>query len=337
MNTEQKEMTIKEIAKLAGVSQTAVSLALNNKKGLSEKTKARIMAIVEEHNYIPNKSSVRLRKQKSYNVCLLMNKNASPFDDLFYMEIAKGILQRSDEYNYNVVISRIDKDRKELPDIIRQNDADGAIVFQNITGELLAKFSEKKFPLVFVDAYYSDENIVMVNTDVSKSCYVAINHLTENGHRDIGIICSDFFESYTKAAIEGCAAAFADNGITMNEEFINTRCNSEQEAYEYCEKLLKQKKRPTAIFGVGDIYAIGAMRAAVDLGLSVPKDVSFIGIDDIVLSKYIFPSLTTIGYDKIKMGSLAMELLINKIEGQQIKGVVVPSDMLIIRGSVAEL
>jgi DNA-binding LacI/PurR family transcriptional regulator len=332
---ERKEkLTIKKIAELAGVSPTAVSFALNNKKGISRETEKRIMEVVEKYDYIPDKNSLRLHHKKSYNICLMMNPKFSPFEDLFYFEVTKGIMQQGLFYNYNVVITQIEESQTDVPDIIKQNDTDGIIFFQNVNEELLANFETYFIPCVFVDSYYNNQEKIMVNPDYEISAYTSAKYLLEHGHKKIGMIGPSYPYEYCEQTSKGFLRALSEFKIAPNQDWVKTNCQKEKDAYDFMASMLKRDDQPPAIFGVGDIYAIGAMQCVLDRGLHVPDDFSFIGLDDIILSRYISVPLTTVTYDKIEMGKLAMDLLVKQIDGEKVESVIIKSDHLLERKSV---
>lgn len=328
------KLKIKEIAEIAGVSPTAVSFALNNKKGISAETAKRIMDIVEEYDYVPDKNSLRLNHQKSYNICLMMKSTASPFDDLFYFDVSKGIMQRGMHYNYNIVMSQIEDNQTKVPDIVRQNDADGVIIFQQANEELIKELEEYSTPYVFVDLHSSNAKRLKVKPDYEVSAFTATEYLIKHGHTKIGIMVPDFIPEYQKKAMQGFNRAMEKHSIDINSNWINEHCNSEHEAYAFMDKIVTFEDQPTAMFGVGDMYAIGAMRSALDHGYKVPDDFSFVGLDDLILSKYLSVPLTTISYDKIEIGNLAMDMIMKRINGEAVKSVVVKSDVIVERSSV---
>lgn len=331
------KLKIKEIAELAGVSPTAVSFALNNKKGISAETEKRIMEIVEAYDYVPDKNSLRLNHKKSYNVCLMMKSKASPFDDLFYFGVSKGIMQRGMHYNYNIVMSQVEDDQTKVPDIIRQNDADGVIIFQNANEELIRELDEYSTPYVFVDLHSSNAKRLKIKPDYEVSAFTATEYLIKHGHKKIGILAPDFIPEYQNKTMKGFYRALEKYDITVNPKWIGDSCNSEHDAYKFMEKILTYDVKPTAIFGVGDIYAIGAMRCASANGYKVPDDFSFIGLDDLILSKYLSVPLTTISYNKIEIGNLAMDMIMKRINGEAVESIVVKSDIIVERSSVKKI
>jgi len=333
------KLTIREIAKMAGVSPTAVSFVINGKDGIKDETRKRILEVIERTNFIPSMNSRRLFFQKSYNISLIIQNTASPFSNLFYFEVTRGLLEKSKEYNYNIVFTdiKVEGNNVILPNIITNKDTDGIIFFQDTDKAILNEMDRLEIPFVIVDAHNSDANYTYVNSDCELSAFTATNHLISQGHTNIAFIGSCFIPDFYLQVFTGFSKALNTLQQPLSSSWMQIKAIDEETAYECMKEILSCKPYPTAVFCAGDIFAIGAMRCCKDLGISVPDDISVIGIDDIVLSQYIDPPLTTIRFDKASMGKIAMELLAQKIDGQQVDSIIIPSDQLIIRKSVRNI
>lgn len=323
-----KKPTIKDIAQKAGVSVTAVSFVLNNKPGVSEATREKIQKVIDETEFKPNLNSKKLVLSKSFNICLIMNNFSSPFEDLFYFEIARGILNQGMKCGYNVIISRPIMNQSELPDLIYAGEADGIIFMQDLSPALMEKVSKCGVPFVVVDSHSTKQNVTSINPDYKKAAYDAASFLINHGHTDIAHISSKVFEEYHNQTMSGFKKALTDRGLVPDSEFCNLRACDEDTAYEEAKKLLSKPNRPTGILCSVDRFAIGVMRCAKDMGIRIPEDISIIGIDDILLSRYIEPHLTTIGIDKVGMGAMAMDMVVKKINGEAVESVLLPMELV---------
>ena len=319
---------------MAGVSVTAVSFVLNNKPGVSKETREKVQKIIDETGFRPNLNSKKLLFNKSYNISLMINPNSSPFDDLFYFEVTRGILNTSRKHGYSITINDLNHAREDLPELIGVGDADGVIFMQDISHTLTQNMIGSEVPFVVVDSHTISADVTSVNPDYSAAAYAAACHLIEKGHKDIAMIASNVVDSFHKQTLEGYLRAMKEHNLATVPEFTDICVSNEEGAYLAAKNLLSAPHRPTAILCTVDIFAIGAMRCAKELGLRVPEDVSFVGIDDILLARYAEPKLTTVGIDKVHMGELAMDLLLQKIEGKQPQSVSLPME-LIVRESVA--
>lgn len=335
-----KRLTIKDIAKMSGFSPTVVSFVINNKPGVSDKTRKKVRQILEETNFRPSLNSRRLILKKSFNISIIIRKDSSPFNNLFYFEIAQGLLEKSKEYGYNIVFTDIPAFEQEvkLPDIIEQKDTDGVIFFQDTDTAVLNEIENLEVPYVVIDAHPGNDPYTCVRADYEKSAYTATNHLIEKGHNKIAFICSSYIPNFYTQVFLGYKKALNSYNISIPLSWLQMDAiDDEASAYDRMERILNTEEKPTAVFCATDMFAVSAIRCAKDNGYRVPDDISFIGIDDIMLSRYIEPRLTTIRIDKTMMGSLAMELLVKKIDGKKVESITVMSDNIIIRDSVRDI
>lgn len=323
-----KKLTVKDIAKKAGVSVTAVSFVLNNKPGVSETTRERIQKIIDETEFKPSLSSKKLVLNKSFNICLMMNSFSSPFEDLFYFEITRGIINRSMKCNYNVIISKPIMAQSELPDLIYSGDTDGIIFMQDISPALIEKATASGVPFLVVDSHSNNENVTSINPDYKKAAYDATSYLIRHGHTNIAMIASNVVPDFYSQTLSGFTEAMTEHNITPNPDFCNISATNEDSAYAESKKLFARENRPSAVLCTVDSFAIGVMRCAKDMALAIPDDVSIIGIDDILLSRYIEPKLTTIGIDKVGMGTLAMDMIIQKIKSERVENILLPMKLI---------
>ena len=336
---KMSRITIKEIAKMSGVSSTAVSFVLNKRKGVSEKTRQKVLEIIHSVDFIPNRSSQRLSFKKSFNLCMVMNPKSSPFDDFFYFDVTRGILEESNRFNYNLLLThlRYDNDEAQVPDCVNNQDADGIIFLQDTPDAVLARVASRGVPFVLVDAQVGEGKYITINPDSELSAYTAVEYLISKGHRNIGFIGSSYLPRYYIQTFAGFKRALRKHKLPVNQKWLFSNACDEQSAHAGMEKILKAPETPTAIFCAGDLYAVGAIRCVQKKGYAVPRDISFIGLDDIILSTHITPTLTTIGYNTLDMGKMAVNLLIRKINGEAVESHIVPSENIIVRNSVARL
>ncbi len=330
------KFTIKEIAKLAGVSQTAVSFILNGKPGVSEQTRQKVLEIIEQTKYKADRNSQRLALKKSFNICLAYLETSSPFDDLFYFEVAKGMLSKSSEFGYNIVLCKIEVENNiyKLPDVITSRDTDGVIIFQDINPQIMFDIESYGVPCVIVDSHVELGQISSVSHDAEKYSYEGVNYLIEKGHSKIGIISSSYIPDFWMQCFSGYTKALAKHNFMINSAWVQSTAVNEDSAYQCMENIISADSLPTAIFCGGDIFAIGAIHCLKDHGIHVPDEMSIIGVDNIILGKYIDPPLTTIDLNKTEMGEVAIGLLIKKIEGGQCDSIVLNAAGIISRGSV---
>ena len=313
-------ITIKEVARIAGVSPSAISIAMNGRPGISEATRAKILQLVEKLGYIPNESSRRLIFKRTGNIALLMDNELSLLDQSFYSELNIQLLREFEKHRYNVIYSISSMDGESnvvLPNVIKSRDVDGIIVMGYLDTRILHRLSTLEIPLVVVDYYNPLPGACNTVFDYHKATVAGVEHLISCGHRKIGFIGSDpngpmkFFSQQTYTGYE---TTIEKHGLSAPRTWIQTGARDEESSRTCMEKILESKAWPTAVLCSGDIYAIGAMRYIKERGLKVPDDISIIGIDDILLSKYVEPALTTIRVDRQSLASMAVGILREQID-----------------------
>ncbi len=333
------KLTIKEIAEMAGVSRTTVSFVLNNKHGISEETRKKVIDVIKQTNYIPNVNSRRLILKKSFNINVAVKQNASPFNNLFYMEVTKGIVNKSEEFGYSIVFSNISDSihSSSLYHAMTQKNTDGIIFLQDVNSSVLQEVERNGIPYVVVDTHRIHPNYICVRGDYELSSYTAVNYLIKKGHRDIAFIGMGAISEFYLSTFNGYKKALSNANISFIPDWVQSDATNEETGYKCMESIIRSSKLPTAVYCAGDILAIGAMKCAKYYNYNIPNDISFFGLDDILLSKYIEPSLSTIRIDEEEMGNKAVDLLVKLINKENCSSYTVVSDKIIERDSVREI
>lgn len=311
--------TIKDIAKIAKVSATAVSMALNGREGVSVKTRSRILQIAEKMNYRPNQAARSLISRRSSTIGLIIPDIADPF----YPELAKGIEEKANALGYNIILSNtgrsLDKERRSMDGLLSRG-VDG-IIFSTVTVDdpNIDLLMNERFPFVLVNRvpmqHPAVDKIDYVIVDSYSGGYKAIEHLFKLGHDRIAVITGFMKASTAIERTRGARQAISDCGLKLNPRYL-VQCNySRQEAYEAAVRLLGLKNAPTAFFAQDDNMALGVREAVLSLGLKVPEDIAIIGFDDIDICALTGIELSTMSQKKYEMGVMATATLINKIEG----------------------
>ncbi len=307
--------TIYDVAREAGVSTTTVSKILNNTGRISDKTKQKVLKIMDELNFQPNVLASAMKGKSTYSIAFLI----PDIDNPIYAKYMKHIEIHGQELGYNIVMCSTENDAaKEARHIasMRQKRVDGFIIaskFSNVA--LLEELIQEGFPVSLFAHERPEFSVDSVSVDDYVGGYEATKHLLHLGHRKIAVIGE---ESYSgRARIRGYRQAILDEGLDVGEELILYSDSTIEGAKYHVGQLLKSKKRPTAIFGYNDLSAIGAIIAAKESGLKVPEDISVIGFDNISLCEIVDPPLTTIDMPVAELGKKVMELLVGKIEGTE--------------------
>ncbi len=314
----KKNPTIKDIATKAKVSPTAVSMALNERPRLGKRTREKILRIAKELDYHPNYVARSLVSKKSHTLGLIITTIMNPF----YPELAKGIEDRAAELGYNIILCSTNYDpglEKYYIGMLRSKGVDG-IIFSSvqISDPNIKTLVEDRFPFVLVNRRIChrifEKKIDYIVLNNFSGGYMAMEHLSKLGHKRIGIIAGAFNTSTAVERTNGAKKLLSDQGIRFDPNLI-IECNfSKDLAYQATKELLSLKKPITAIFAENDYMALGAREAILDVGLKIPKDVALVGFDDIFAAALKGVELTTVSQKKYEMGSLAVKILIEKIE-----------------------
>ncbi|UOF90309.1 LacI family transcriptional regulator [Fodinisporobacter ferrooxydans] len=329
-------VTIKDIAKLANVSHTTVSRALNDSPLIKEETKDKIKALAKQLNYVPDYNAKSLVLQKSYTIGLFfttINQGTSPS---FFYETVRGVNSVITE-DYNLVVRGIDayNDFSAINDkrfdgiiLMSQSDEDNALIYSVL---------QKKIPLVVLNRELEENSIINILSDDQVGSFKAVKYLIENGHRNIAIIEGKEGFKSTKERRDGFLKAFIDHKLPVTKEYM-VRGNYDMESgYRAMEQLLSLQNVPTAVFCSNDDMAVGAMKAAFENGLTVPNDISIMGFDDIGFSNYTTPALTTVKRPIEEVSRKGGEKLLELMDKQTDKGEkMYINTELVIRDSVCK-
>lgn len=306
--------TIYDIAREAGVSATTVSKVINNKGRISEKTRKKILSIIEELHYQPNVLASAMKGKSTYTIALLIPDMANPV----YSEYLKHIEEYGQEHGFSVVMCSTggspEKEAKHIA-LLRQKHVDGFIIASVFKNEVaLKQLMEEKIPLVFFSLQRPELPVASVAGDDYLGGYIATEHLLSLGHRRIGIIAEAATVSGTERT-RGYEKALVNAGIEVDESLvIPIKEPTIEGAKQHAKKLLNREQRPTAIFGCNDVLAIGTMLAAKELGITLPDELSIMGFDNTVMCEIVEPQLSSVAPPIQEMGRQAMELLIQQIE-----------------------
>ncbi|MCT4686810.1 LacI family DNA-binding transcriptional regulator [Vallitalea sp.] len=308
-------ITIKDIAKLAGVSHATVSRALNNSPLISDKTKARIKKIAKDNNYIPNYSAKSLKLDKSYNIGVFLSALEGTSPSFFYSSI-KGVNRLMKERNYNLVVKAID-DLGEDYSIVNSKHYDGILVVsqKKQDDEFIKYIGALNIPVVVLNRKINIEGTTCVYSEDRDGAYQAVKYLTNLGHKRIGLIKGKEGFLNSSERLEGYKLAMNEASLIVNKKLIASGKFDVISGYKGMNKILDNNtKLPTAMFCSNDEMAFGAIKAIIEKGLRVPEDISVVGFDDIEMCKYITPELTTVRREISKIAYSGTEILFNMLD-----------------------
>jgi len=338
------KVTIRDIARKAGVSKTAVSFAFNNPGRLAEATVKNILEIADELGYTPNPVARSMSTGRTGTIGVLVPQ---PIPEIirnpFLPEFLEGVGEVCTLANLSLMI--VPPVGGSMRRAIVNAAVDGFLTLGlEETKSTMVVLRQRGVPYVTVD---SDplEGASAVNVDDEGGARAIMQHVLAAGHRQIAILGirsgkKGKYKEYVgtlRSRIEGYLAALSEFGMTINGRRVRLiECvSTEKGGRQGFERLWKSKTRPTAIVAMSDIIAIGAMRAAQDQGVRLPDELSIAGFDDIPLAALVNPALTTVAQPLCRKGRLAAEMLLNTIQGEQAPIHHVLPTELVVRSSVA--
>jgi LacI family transcriptional regulator len=330
-------VTIKDIAKLAGVSHTTVSRALNNSPLISDETKEKIKTIARELNYTPNYNAKSLVLDRSYNIGLFFSTIHEGTSSSFFYEVVRGVNQVVHR-EFKLIVSGID-DYVDFHSI-NSKHFDGIIVMSQSTKDdsFIYNILEKNIPLVVLNREIQDAPIINILSDDRKGAYKAVAHLIQRGHHKIAIIEGKQGFKSTQERKDGFFQALIDHNITITKDFIVEGKYDSESGYKAMKGLLSLSDIPTAVFCSNDDMAVGAMKAIAEQGLKIPDDISLMGFDDNVFSPFLSPALTTIKRPIEEISKEGAKKLLDLIRGRQIeREILYMNTELQIRESVGKM
>lgn len=314
------KLTIIDIAKIAGVSPSTVSLVMNKRPGISAGTRQRVMDVVERMNFAPSQSARSQILKSTQNIAVLFNMNSHPLEHLFQESLNKNILRYCTEREFNLVFVACsfedDSSPVTLPNILRSRGVDGVISYGYVPVSVITALQDLELPYLLLDSHQLPNHCMSLHVDYYMASRLAMHHLMANGHTQIAYIGSNFPPLYSQQTFEGYRSVLEESDIVVPLGWIQMQSrdsDDEDSATKQMQAILQSGKLPTAVFCAADIYAIGAMRAIKQAGLRVPEDISIIGIDDILISSYIDPPLTTVRIDTHRLAKQGCDILFESI------------------------
>lgn len=286
-------VTIKDIARLAQVSHTTVSRALNDSPLINAETKEKIKQLAQELGYTPNFSAKSLVMDRSYNIGLFFSTLQTGTSAGFFYETVRGVNSVVRE-GYNLVVRGIDD--YEHYRAIHRKSFDGVIVMSQSPKDepFLDHLGTSGIPHIVLNRKVERLNGVNILSDDALGSYKAVEHMIRQGHRRIAIIEGPEIFQSTFERRAGYLKALETHGIPLEKQYQIQGNYDLKSGYSTMRKLLKLNPRPTAVFCMNDDMAVGAIKAVVESRLEVPKDISVAGFDDSMFSAFLSPALTTV-------------------------------------------
>ncbi|NEZ47380.1 LacI family transcriptional regulator [Clostridium niameyense] len=312
-------VSIKDVAKEAGVSIATVSRVLNDIDVVNEDTKKKVVDAIDKLGYRPNIVARSLKTQISKTIGIII----PDISNQFYPEIVRGAEDVANIYDYNIMLCNTDLDpEKEMEylRVLREKMADGVLYMSNsLEPNILELIDKLRFPVVLVETRDKEEKIPSVTIDNLKASMDAVQYLIDKGNKKIAYI--GLYEDMANEAVlryKGYEETLRKNNIELNKDLVVFSGLKAKDGYNGINKIL-EKNEIDAVFCAADEVAMGAINALRDKSIKVPEDVDVMGFNNIYSSEIFYPKLTTVAEPMYDMGSVGMRMLIKIINKQELE------------------
>lgn len=326
--------TIRDVARDAGVSVATVSRVLNEDTvgyPVADRTRRKVLAAIEKLRYRPNQMARGLLQRRTGVIALVVPDISNPY----YPELSRGLEDMAHEHGYRLMFCSTDRDpdkaRTHIEALLAAR-VDGIVVAGGgdevqLTPETADEYRTKVVYLGRRSARFSS-----VRVDNEGAAKTAVEHLIVLGHSRIGVVTGPKESATVRDRVQGYQAALAAHRLPADDALVQAGDFTEAGGYDAAKRLLSGP-RPTAIFATNDRMAVGVLAAAADRGLEVPGDLALVGFDDVPMASYLRPALTTVSVSALQLGSEAMRLMLELLEGSTKRKRVLVKTSLVIRAS----
>jgi len=327
--------TIYDVARLAGVSTATVSRALNGTGQTAPTTRAAIDAAVQQLRYHPNRIARSLVTKSTQTIALLLPDITNPF----YAALVSGIQERALETGHTMLLCTTEGDperEEQYLSLLHSKQVDGVLVDGLVLPpDRIARFVRDGLPIVCLDRDVDSSSVPLVQVDNRLGARLATAHLVSLGHTRIAHVAGAPELRISEERTRGYGDALVAAGIEPDPELLAFGSFLEEGGYEATQTLL-ERSHFSAVFAANDLSAIGVIHAIVESGRAVPHDVSVVGFDDLRLSRFTTPSLTTIHQPAVEIAVRATQLLLDLAAGREVTQLVhLLEPELVVRGSTA--
>ncbi|WP_124727773.1 LacI family DNA-binding transcriptional regulator [Staphylospora marina] len=333
--------TIKDVAKLAGVSPSTVSRVIAGSNRISAETRARVLRAMEELNYVPNAAARSLARANSWTIGFTIARQAEQaFSNAFFPEVMRGMSTVAQARNYNILISisrTIEEEREKCLQLIRERRVDGLIVSTSrINDPLIRTLLEEDVPFVLIGRC-AERPVLSVNNDNVQAAKMATLHLLDQGYENIVFVSGDSGLVVSRDRLNGYKQALIERDLPVDQMRIIEADFSIEGGFRALRELRERGVPFDAVCAADDLLALGAIRFAEHFGLRIPEDFGIVGFNDSPLMPFIHPPLTSVRILAYELGTEAMELLLDTLASpnkpRTMKEIILPSELIVRRSS----
>ncbi|MDQ6423160.1 LacI family DNA-binding transcriptional regulator [Paenibacillus sp. LHD-117] len=334
-------VTIKDIAKAAGVSPSTVSRVVSNHPRISKATTEKVKRIMDEMGYHPNVMAKSLVSKTTRTLAILLPRPAEElFQDFFFGELLRGILAQSTRAGYDMLLAAATSQHDEKETISRLvlgRRVDGIILLSARKNDPLIEMLNKHgFPTVLVGRPEGNVNILSVDNDNEQAAYDATHHLIIQGHERIGFVSGPPELTVSHDRMTGYRRAMNEAGLPMRSEWIVEGEFLQQSGYRAMSFMMGLPERPSGLVVIDDVVGFGVLRGLSELGFSVPQDISLVSFNNIALSELATPPISSVDIGTYQLGYSASQLLIRHINEDDIyqERMIIPHRLIVRDSSI---
>lgn len=313
------KVTIKDVAREAGVSISTVSKVMNNSSRISDETKRRVRKIMGDLNYYPNVLARNLVQQSSMSIGIVMEIQRSyAFRNPYIFEILGGIeeVAHKNHYSVNLINLHSTTQHNEVRKLIAEKRIDG-IIFQGLVMNkpMVDTLTEFQFPFICIGEPLSFRNVSWIDINNIMAGSLAVEHLVEEGYSKPAFIGGNEKDGISSKRLKGYKEALQSAGLGIYNEYIKTCANPEQEkGYKMALQLLELENRPDSIICTSNFLAFGVLQALKEKNISIPDQIAVVCFDNYPLAEYTVPPLTAVDIDVFELGVFAARNLLEIIK-----------------------
>lgn len=325
-----------DVAKRARVSFMTVSRVVNGHPGVRKGTRERVLKAIEELGYYPNAAARALNSNRSRNVGIVFPRKEYLLIAPFCVELCVGVESRLKQRGYHLFLGSLanERDSVDLHALFKEGKVDGLILFAPPSEDPgIARLAADRLPFVVVHGRSRATEFSYVDTDNDRGTALLLDHLFALGHRRIGFVTGDMAELNSQDRLRSYRRALRTRRVPLDERLVRQGDWTLESGYAALRALAGLRDPPTAISFSNDQMAIGAIKAAQDLGLRIPHDLSIAGYDDIQYASFTTPGLTTVRQHIGTVGDKVAELILERIEGRRQPRRIILEPELVVRGS----
>ena len=308
-------VTIKDVAKKAGVSISTVSRVINDSKPVTDEVKQKVLDVIKETGYVPNPLARSLVTKKSQLIGVIVPE----VSDSFVSELVNGIEEVAKMYDYDILLANTYSNKEqELKSInlLRAKQVEGIVMMSwKVDEEHLEYIQNCRVPAVYVSKTARNYDVYSVSISNTDATYDMTKYLIDKGHKKIAFMMTS--EDDTVLEVErylGFEKAMQDNALNIDKSLVKNAGTTYKHGYDKMKEILDEGNIPEAVFVTGDEAAIGALNAICDAGYRVPEDISIAGFNDAKIAAMYRPKLTTVHQPLYDMGAVAIRMVIKMID-----------------------